>query len=82
MSRAPKRDWNAEVPGLAARRGALRLLTSVLQQGRPLDVALAGALNGIDRPDDRALARMTRPAAWMTHPWAHELGHGARRRRH
>lgn len=57
MSRAPKRDWNAEVPGLAARRGALRLLTSVLQQGRPLDVALAGALNGIDRPDDRALAR-------------------------
>ena len=57
MSRAPKRDWNAEVPGLAARRGALRLLTSVLQQGRPLDAALAGALNGIDRPDDRALAR-------------------------
>ena len=57
MSRAPKRDWNAEVPGLAARRGALRLLTSVLHQGRPLDTALAGALNGIDRPDDRALAR-------------------------
>jgi 16S rRNA (cytosine967-C5)-methyltransferase len=57
MSRAPKRDWNAEVPGLAARRGALRLLTSILAQGRPLEAALAGALNGIDRPDDRALAR-------------------------
>jgi 16S rRNA (cytosine967-C5)-methyltransferase len=55
--RKPPRDWNAEIPGLAARRGALRLLTSVLHQGRPLDAALAGALNGIDRPDDRALAR-------------------------
>ncbi|MGI4879997.1 MAG: transcription antitermination factor NusB, partial [Janthinobacterium lividum] len=43
--------------GTPARRAALRLLTAVLAQGRPLDGALANALNGVDRPDDRALAR-------------------------
>jgi len=29
----------------------------VLAQGRPLDGALANAFHGVDRPDDRALAR-------------------------
>jgi 16S rRNA (cytosine967-C5)-methyltransferase len=44
-------------PGAAARRGASRLLESVLRQGRSLDDALDSALRGITRPDDRALAR-------------------------
>lgn len=44
-------------PGTPARRAALRLLTSVLGQGKPLDGALANALQGVERPDDRALAR-------------------------
>ena len=35
----------------------MRLLTSVLGQGRPLDGAIQNALHGVDRPDDRALAR-------------------------
>ncbi len=44
-------------PGTPARRAALRLLTSVLGQGKPLDGAIANAFHGVDRPDDRALAR-------------------------
>ncbi len=44
-------------PGLPARRGAARLLDAVLNRGLPLDGALDAALRGIQRPDDRALAR-------------------------
>lgn len=44
-------------PGLPARRGAARLLDAVLHRGLPLDGALDAALRGIQRPDDRALAR-------------------------
>lgn len=44
-------------PGLGARRGAARLLDAVLNRGLPLDGALDAALRGIQRPDDRALAR-------------------------
>lgn len=44
-------------PGTPARRAALRLLTSVLAQGKPLDGSIANAFHGVDRPDDRALAR-------------------------
>jgi 16S rRNA (cytosine967-C5)-methyltransferase len=44
-------------PGTPARRATLRLLTSVLAQGKPLDGAIANAFHGVDRPDDRALAR-------------------------
>jgi len=44
-------------PGAPARRAALRLLTAVLAQGKPLDGALANAFHGVERPDDRALAR-------------------------
>ncbi|WP_419816218.1 RsmB/NOP family class I SAM-dependent RNA methyltransferase [Glacieibacterium sp.] len=47
----------ADPPGLPARRGAARLLDAVLHKGIPLDGALDGALRGIQRPDDRALAR-------------------------
>ncbi len=44
-------------PGLASRRGAARLLDAVLNRGLPLDGALDTSLRGIQRPDDRALAR-------------------------
>ena len=44
-------------PGTPARRAALRLLTSVLAQGRALDGSVAGAFAGVERADDRALAR-------------------------
>ena len=44
------------VEGLAARRAALRLLDAVLHRGESLDQATAGAVKGIGRGDDRALA--------------------------
>ena len=43
--------------GTATRRAALRLLISVLWQGKPLEAALANAFSDLVRPDDRALAR-------------------------
>ncbi|MBV8971190.1 MAG: methyltransferase domain-containing protein [Sphingomonadaceae bacterium] len=47
----------ADPPGTPARRAALRLLTSVLGQGRALENALDAALAEVDHPADRALAR-------------------------
>jgi 16S rRNA (cytosine967-C5)-methyltransferase len=43
--------------GVPARKGALRLLMSVLGRGTPLELALDGALDGISLGADRALAR-------------------------
>jgi 16S rRNA (cytosine967-C5)-methyltransferase len=57
MPAAPSPRHDPDPPGTPARRAALRLLTAVLAQGRPLDGALANAFHGVDRPDDRALAR-------------------------
>lgn len=54
---APTLTHDPDPPGTPARRAALRLLTAVLAQGRPLDGALANAFHGVDRADDRALAR-------------------------
>lgn len=45
-----------EVPGVPARRAALRLLDAVLRRGDPLDQAAPPILRGIERGDDRALA--------------------------
>jgi 16S rRNA (cytosine967-C5)-methyltransferase len=42
------------VPGLPARRAALRLLDAVLRRGEPLELALHGAAQGLAR-EDRAL---------------------------
>ncbi|MDE0948232.1 MAG: SAM-dependent methyltransferase, partial [Sphingobium sp.] len=42
------------VPGLPARRAALRLLDAVLRRGDPLELALHGAAQGLP-PSDRAL---------------------------
>ncbi|WP_231736500.1 RsmB/NOP family class I SAM-dependent RNA methyltransferase, partial [Sphingobium sp. CCH11-B1] len=43
-----------DVPGLPARRAALRLLDAVLRRGEPLELALHGATQGLP-PADRAL---------------------------
>jgi 16S rRNA (cytosine967-C5)-methyltransferase len=55
-------------PGTASRRAALRLLTSVLGQGKPLDGSIANAFHGVERPDDRALARSLASGVlrWLT----------------
>ncbi|QYE35586.1 methyltransferase domain-containing protein [Polymorphobacter sp. PAMC 29334] len=55
-------------PGTASRRAALRLLTSVLAQGKPLDGSIANAFHGVERPDDRALARSLASGVlrWLT----------------
>lgn len=47
----------ADIPGLPARRAALRLTDAVLRRGETLDVAANGALQGIHGAADRALAR-------------------------
>ncbi|MDE2596870.1 MAG: RsmB/NOP family class I SAM-dependent RNA methyltransferase [Sphingomonadales bacterium] len=46
-----------DIPGLPARRAALRLLDAVLRRGETLDLAAHGALQGIRVDADRALAR-------------------------
>lgn len=69
MSKAkPVARHDPDPPGTPARRAALRLLTSVLHQGRALDGALDSALKGLDRSDDRALARSLASGVlrWLT----------------
>ncbi|SCW63878.1 16S rRNA (cytosine967-C5)-methyltransferase [Sphingobium faniae] len=51
MTRVPRPD---DVPGLPARRAALRLLDAVLRRGDPLELALHGAAQGLPAAD-RAL---------------------------
>ncbi|MGE4321903.1 MAG: RsmB/NOP family class I SAM-dependent RNA methyltransferase [Sphingobium sp.] len=46
----------AAIPGLAARRAALRLLDAVLRRGDPLEIALHAATQGLADRSDRALA--------------------------
>lgn len=46
----------ADVPGLAARRAALRLLDAVLRRGEPLETALHAATQGLTRGSDKGLA--------------------------
>jgi 16S rRNA (cytosine967-C5)-methyltransferase len=45
-----------DIPGVPARRAALRLLDAVLRRGDPLDQAAPPVLRAIERGDDRALA--------------------------
>ena len=47
----------ADIPGLPARRAALRLIDAVLRRGETLDQAAHAALQGIRGEADRALAR-------------------------
>ncbi|MDJ0642889.1 MAG: RsmB/NOP family class I SAM-dependent RNA methyltransferase [Erythrobacter sp.] len=46
-----------KVPGLPARRAALKLLDAVLRRGETLEQAEAAAMTGVQGPADRALAR-------------------------
>ncbi|MFC3100069.1 RsmB/NOP family class I SAM-dependent RNA methyltransferase [Altererythrobacter lauratis] len=46
-----------DTAGFPARRAALRLMDAVLRRGETLEQAAPGALRGIERSDDRALAR-------------------------
>ncbi len=50
----PRPSRPDDVPGLPARRAALRLLDAVLRRGDPLELALHGAAQGL-APADRAL---------------------------
>jgi 16S rRNA (cytosine967-C5)-methyltransferase len=52
---APSRSAQA-VPGLAARRAALRLLDAVLRRGEPLEISLHAATQGLADRSDKALA--------------------------
>ena len=45
-----------DLPGVPARRAALRLIDAVLRRGDPLDQAAPPVLRAIERGDDRALA--------------------------
>ena len=54
--RMDKMSDAAGAPGVAARAAALRLIDAVLRRGLPLDGAIDRACQGLDRPDDRALA--------------------------
>ena len=57
-----------DIPGLPARKGALKLLDAVLHRGETLDMAANGALLGIKGQADRALARALAGEAlrWLT----------------
>jgi len=46
-----------DIPGLAARRAALKMCDAVLRRGETLDQAAGGAMQHLRAPADRALAR-------------------------
>ena len=52
MAKSPRPD---DVPGLPARRAALKLLDAVMRRGDPLEIALHGACQGLADRADRAL---------------------------
>lgn len=58
----------ADIPGLPARRAALKLTDAVLRRGETLDVAANGALQGLRSGADRALARAlaSEVLRWLT----------------
>ena len=57
-----------DIPGLPARKAALRLLDAVLRRGETLDSAAEPALRGVNSVPDRALARALAGEAlrWLT----------------
>ena len=46
-----------DIPGLPARKAALKLTDAVLRRGETLDQAAHGALQGVRGQADKALAR-------------------------
>src|SRR5205085_1953698 len=71
----------AEPPGTATRRAALRLLDAVLRRGLPLESALDAAARELERPDDRALAHAIAAEALRRLPDLDALIDGATRKR-
>jgi len=63
----PKFHASDELPGVPARRAALRLLDAALRRGEQLDQSAPGTLRGIERGGDRALAMAIAQEAlrWM-----------------
>src|SRR5262245_50238709 len=57
-----------DIPGLPARRAALKLLDAVLRRGETLDQAAHNATQGVRGEADRALARALAAEAlrWLT----------------
>ena len=55
-SSGPSEIGAHDIPGMPARRAALRLMDAVLRRGEALDQAAATACQGLTRGDDRALA--------------------------
>lgn len=57
-----------DIPGLPARKAALKLLDAVLRRGETLELAANGALQGVRAPADKALARALAGEAlrWLT----------------
>lgn len=53
--RRPRRSQQADPPGTATRKAALRLIDAVLRRGDPLDIAAHAATQGLP-PADRAFA--------------------------
>ncbi len=66
--RRPRRrsPGEADPPGTATRRAALRLLDAVLRRGDPLDVAMHAATQGLTAPDRAfAVAIVSEALRWM-----------------
>ena len=62
--RAPRQ---AEPPGTATRKAALRLIDAVLRRGDPLDIAAHAATQGLPPPDRAfAVAIVSETLRWMT----------------
>ena len=55
-SASPAEPATGDIPGMPARRAALRLMDAVLRRGEALDQAAPSACQGLTRGDDRALA--------------------------
>jgi len=67
-------------PGVAARRAALKLLDAVLRRGLPLEGALASAVSGLERADDRGLTHAIAAAVLRRLPDLDALIDGATRK--
>lgn len=80
-SRAHPKSRATFVPGLLARRAALRLLDAVMRRGQPLEQALPGAAQGLSERADRALVHAIAAATLRHLPDLDELIDSATRKR-
>jgi len=70
-----------DIPGLPARRAALKLLDAVLRRGQALENALASACQWLDNPADRGLAHAIASEALRRLPDLDALIDGATKQR-